>query len=63
MSFDRTTKLDMALKLALKMLAPYEPPDSRAVSKEFVALAAISANIDNEKCLEIVEMSLNEEDK
>jgi hypothetical protein len=60
---DRITKLDMALKLALKMLILYEPTDSKAVSKKFVALAAISANIDNEECIEIIEMALNEEGK
>ena len=30
-----------ALRLAVDMLAPLEPPDSRAVSDEFVALASV----------------------
>jgi len=30
-----------ALRLALHMLVQHEPPDSRAVSDEFVALAAV----------------------
>lgn len=56
---DRTTKLDMALKLALNMLIKYEPPDSRGVSPEFVSMAAVSCNVDTENCIEIIEKALN----
>ena len=35
------TCLRKALSVALDMLFPFEPPDSRGVSDEFVAMAAI----------------------
>lgn len=37
------TCLRKALSVALNMLIEYEPPDSRAVSDEFVAMAAVQA--------------------
>jgi hypothetical protein len=37
----READLELALDLALRWLFPHEPPDSRAVSNEFVAMAAI----------------------
>ena len=45
--------LRQALKLAVDMLAPYEPGDSRAVSNEFVALAALltGLNPDEERAV------------
>jgi hypothetical protein len=43
-----------ALEMAVGMLAPFEPGDSRAVSNEFVALASIVCGNDNEECWRIV---------
>lgn len=41
----RIQALEAALSLAVCMLAPYEPGDSRAVSDEFVTLAAIDCGL------------------
>lgn len=37
------TPIQKALRLAVNKLSIYEPPDSRACSDEFVALAAVDA--------------------
>lgn len=55
---NRLNKVELALQLALNWLIKYEPPDSRAVSNEFVAMAAISCGCDNEKCIEIIQNAL-----
>jgi len=44
---ERDEQLRKALSVALGMLHQHEPPDSRAVSSEFVALAAVECGIDN----------------
>lgn len=45
--------LKLGLDLAIAMLAPHEPPDSRAVSDEFVALAALSTGDD---CIAVMQI-------
>lgn len=47
-----------ALTLALKMLLKHEPPDSRAVSDEFVAMAAIQSGHCNARIMAIIEKGL-----
>lgn len=49
-------RLREALGLALMWLEPHEPPDSRAVSNEFVAMAAIHAGLTDNvgECMEII---------
>ena len=41
----RIAKLEAALSCALKIWVKIEPPDSRAVSNEFVACAAVQAGL------------------
>jgi hypothetical protein len=48
-----------ALHLALAMLSPHEPGDSRAVSNEYVALATIDRGIDDEKSWVVIRDALN----
>lgn len=57
----RIAELEAALNLAVCMLAPYEPGDSRAVSDKFVALAAISCDQPDEdgECMRIITESLS----
>jgi hypothetical protein len=51
--------LRRALQLAVRMLAPYEPGDSRAVSDEFVALAAVAdANDMSPRVMLVIEAAL-----
>jgi hypothetical protein len=47
-----------ALRLAVNILGEFEPGDSRAVSNDFVALAAISCGLGNEECGAIVNRAL-----
>jgi len=49
-------RLREALGLALDMLEPFEPGDSRAVSNEFVAMAAIHAGLTDRvgECITII---------
>ncbi len=54
----REARLSDALKLAVAMLAPLEPGDSRAVSDEFVALAAVSVGEDDDAVMEVIEAAL-----
>lgn len=49
---------EKALRLAVNMLSQYEPPDSRAVSDEFVALAAVSCGIANADAVRIIDAAL-----
>lgn len=48
-------QLRRALKLAVMMLSPHEPPDSRAVSNEYVALATVDCEIDNERSWKVID--------
>jgi hypothetical protein len=50
----RNADLALALDYALIVLGKYEAPDSRAVTDEFVAMAAISCDCANEACREIL---------
>lgn len=52
-------ELREALGLALKILEPNEPGDSRAVSNEFVAMAAVHAGVSNPECGEIIRKALS----
>lgn len=58
----RAATLEEALKLALIRLVEFEPPDSRAVSDEFVAMAAIAEGGDlaTPECIEIVRRALSQ---
>lgn len=51
-------QLHIALKLAVKMLSIYEPPDSRATSNEFVALAAVECDLVNDEVMKVIQNSL-----
>ena len=58
---DRIANLESALNLALCYLSNFEPPDSRAVSDEFVAMAAIhmDGGVDhNNLCMPIIEAGI-----
>lgn len=50
----RASRLELALKLALASLAASEPNDSRAVSSEFVALAAVAEGIEDAETMTII---------
>lgn len=52
---DRAARLKSALGLALLYLETFEPRDSRAVSNEFVAMAAVEAGVEDDKCMKIIE--------
>ena len=56
--------LKLALDWALSVLIQFEPGDSRAVSDEFVAAAAIQAGIDDnaEECGEILHAAMANQD-
>jgi hypothetical protein len=47
-----------ALSLAVSLLSKYEPPDSRAVSDEFVALACVDCGDVSGKVMDIIESAL-----
>jgi hypothetical protein len=57
---ERIADLELALDLALDWLGEREPGDSRVVSDEFVAMAAIrcEANTDLEECREIIRAAI-----
>ena len=54
----RVSRLERALNLALDILGKREPPDSRAVSNEFVAMAAVSAGHENTAVMSIIDDEL-----
>jgi hypothetical protein len=61
---ERTADLELALDLALEWLGEMEPPDSRAISNEFVAMAAIRSEQDNlEECRAIIRAALTTDHK
>lgn len=63
MSRARPSDLQLALDLALAWLVRYEPSDSRAVSNEFVAMAAIACgqNDNLDECRRIIRTALAED--
>ena len=52
-------RLTEALGLALKYLAAHEPGDSRAVSDEFVAMAAIHAGLGSDEAMAVIRAALS----
>jgi hypothetical protein len=52
------TPIEKALMCAVNMLSVYEPPDSRAVSDEFVALAAVASGDTSERVMTVIEGAL-----
>jgi len=54
----REEDLALALNLALEWLIRREPGDSRAVSNEFVAMAAIEAGLTDEACRQVIRDAL-----
>lgn len=48
-----------ALGLALAYLSRFEPGDSRAVSDEFVAMAAVQCGIGDDACMAIINRALS----
>jgi hypothetical protein len=55
---ERIVELENAFGLALNWLIKHEPPDSRAVSDEFVAMSAIQAGFGDAECSKIVARAL-----
>jgi hypothetical protein len=53
----REAALREALGLALAMLFPHEPPDSRCVSNEFVAMAAVLSDDMSERVMSVIRES------
>jgi hypothetical protein len=51
-------QLKAALRLAVNMLSVHEPPDSRAVSDEFVALACVDCGDTEGRVMEVIEAAL-----
>lgn len=57
-----TQKLERAmeaLQLAVNMVMSHEPGDSRAVSSEAVALAAVTCGCDDDACWQVIDRALN----
>jgi hypothetical protein len=52
-------QLQKALHLALRMLQPHEPADSRAVSDEFVALACVHSGDVSDNVMQVIETALS----
>jgi len=56
---DATYKeLKLALDLACNMLISVEPPDSRAVSNEFVAIASVQSNLVTDEVMKVIKDGL-----
>lgn len=51
-------QLKLALQLANQMLIVNEPSDSRAVSNEFVALAAIECDLVDDEVMSVINKAL-----
>lgn len=51
-------ELNRALSLAVNLLAPLEPGDSRAVSNEFVALASVSTGDASPEVMAVIDAAL-----
>lgn len=49
-----------ALGLALVYLERFEPGDSRAVSDEFVALAAVQCGLGDDACMAVIRRALRD---
>jgi hypothetical protein len=54
-------QLQAALDLALSWLAPHEPGDSRAVSPEFVAMAAVASGAADDACMTVIHDALRKQ--
>ena len=52
-------QLRRGLRLAVNMLSLHEPPDSRAVSDEFVALAAMDCGSVSGRVMDVIEAALS----
>lgn len=52
------TPIEKALACAVNMLSIYEPPDSRAVSDEFVALAAVVSGDTSPEVMAVIDAKL-----
>lgn len=56
---DNSEKYKLALELALILLHRYEPGDSRAVSDDFVAMAAILSDANtSDDCVDLIRQSI-----
>jgi len=53
-----TKQLKIALRVAVNMLSLYEPPDSRATSDEFVALASVACGDASSNVMEVLDAKL-----
>jgi len=60
---DEIRRKDEALSLAVNILSQFQPPDSRAFSDEFVALAAVDAGCANDEHIAIIRAALLPEGK
>lgn len=58
MSVPTEQQLKIALRVAVNMLSLYEPPDSRAVSDEFVALAAVDSGCAEDRVMAVLKDKL-----
>lgn len=56
---ERIIRLESALNLALHILGAQEPPDSRAVSDEFVAMSSVLAGCENTNAMKIIDEGMN----
>ena len=56
----READLTLALDLACRTLGDMEPPDSRAVSNEFVAMFSILCGKANDECRDIIKAAIAE---
>lgn len=54
----REAELESALFLALDVLGSFEPTDARAVSDEYVAMAAIACRVESPNAVEIIMSAL-----
>lgn len=54
----RVAQVEPALKVAVAMLSCREPGDSRAVSDEFVALAAVECGCADAECMRVIDTAL-----
>ncbi len=56
-------KLRLALCVAVNMLSMHEPPDSRACSDEFVALAAVSCGDTSPEVMAVIESAMSRQEE
>jgi hypothetical protein len=62
---ERVADLELALDLALRHLIRFEPGDSRAVSDEFVAMAAIQCGLFDRlgECRDIIRAAIERDEE